>query len=61
MLKKLYKLLKKLSLSFLILYGYNILVPYKAIIPINLITVLLLTVFSYPALFILIIIKLLIY
>lgn len=61
MLKKIYKILKKLSLSFLILYGYNILVPYKAIIPINMITVLIITVFSYPALFIFIIIKLLIY
>lgn len=61
MLKKIYKIMRKLSLSFLMLYGYNILVPYRAIIPINLITVLLLTIFSYPALLMLIIVKLLIY
>lgn len=61
MIKKLYKLLKKISLSFLMLYGYNILVPFRAIIPINIITIFLITIFSYPALITLIIIKLLMY
>lgn len=61
MLKNLYRIMKKISLSFCMLYGYNLLVPYKAIIPINIITILTLTLFSYPALFILITIKILIY
>lgn len=61
MIKKLYKLIKQLSLSFLLLYGYNILVPFRAIIPINVITLFLITVFSYPALITLIIIKLMMY
>lgn len=61
MIKKLYKLLRQLSISFLMLYGYNILVPFRAIIPINIITIFLITIFSYPALITLIIIKLLMY
>ena len=61
MLKKLYKLLKKISISFFLLYGYNLLVPYKAIIPINIFTITIITIFSYPGLLILITIKLMIY
>lgn len=61
MLNKLYKFLKKTIVSFFMLYGYNLLVPASAIIPINLITVILITIFSLPALLILILIKVTIY
>ena len=61
MIKKIIKYIKKLIMSFFMLYGYNLIVPARAIIPINIITVLLLTIFSVPALIILIIVKLLIY
>lgn len=61
MLNKLINILKRLIVGFLMLYGYNILVPAAAIIPINIITVILLTIFSFPGLIVLIIIKVLIY
>ena len=61
MIKRIVKYIKKLIMSFFMLYGYNLIVPARAIIPINIITVLLLTIFSGPALIILIIVKLLIY
>ena len=55
------KILKKITMGFFILYGYNILVPAKALIPINLITVTITTILGIPGLLILLIIKLLIY
>ena len=61
MIKRIIKYMKKLVMSFFMLYGYNLIVPAKAIIPINIVTVLSLTIFSIPALIILIIIKLLLY
>jgi len=61
MLNKLTQILKKLVVSFLMLYGYNIIVPTVAIIPINIVTVLLLTIFGLPALIFLIIIRVLVY
>ncbi len=61
MIKKITKYIKKLIMSFFMLYGYNLIVPARAIIPINMITVLLLTIFGIPTLLILIIVKLLIY
>ena len=61
MLSILKKIFKKITLGFLILYGYNILVPAKAIIPINLITVTITTIFGIPGLIMLLIIKILIY
>ncbi len=61
MLKNLYKFLKRITVSFFILYGYNQLVPASAIIPINLITVFLIGFFNVPALIILIIIKITLY
>ena len=61
MTKKLYNFFKKIIVSFFMLFGYNILVPATAIIPINVITVLLITFFNLPVLFILIILKLTIY
>lgn len=61
MLNKLIQIFKKLLLSFFMLYGFNIIVPSAAIIPINIVTILLLTVFGLPALIFLIIIKVLVY
>lgn len=61
MLNRLFKLLKKIIMSFFMLYGYNVIVPATAIIPINLITVLIVTIFSVPALIFLIIIRLVVY
>lgn len=61
MLRKLTKLLQRLVVGFLMLYGYNLLVPAAAIIPINIITILLLTIFGLPALLFLIIIRVLVY
>lgn len=61
MLINIYKLLKKIVMSFFILYGYNILVPSTAIIPINIITLTITIIFGFPGLIGLIIIRLLIY
>ncbi len=61
MLDKLIFVLKKIITSFVMLYGYNLLVPAVAIIPINTITIILLTIFGLPALIFLIVIRLLIY
>ncbi len=61
MLNKLTIILKKLVVGFFMLYGYNIIVPAAAIIPINIVTVILLTIFGLPALIFLIIIRVLVY
>ncbi len=61
MLNKIFKIFKKFIMSFFMLYGYNVLVPAAAIIPINLVTVLLITIFSIPAFIFLIIIRLVVY
>ena len=61
MLKKLYKFLKRIIISGFMLYGYNVLVPAHAIIPINIITILIMTLLKIPGLLMLIIIKILIY
>ncbi len=61
MLDRITNILKKIIVGFLMLYGYNLLVPSAAIIPINVITVILLTIFGLPGLIFLIIIKLIVY
>lgn len=62
MLKKLFNLLKRVVISAFVLYGYNLLVaPINLIIPINIITVSLLTIFGLPALFSLIIILIVVF
>ena len=61
MFNKLFKMLKKFIMIFFMLYGYNVIVPATAIIPINLVTVLLITIFSIPAFIFLIIIRLVVY
>ena len=60
-LNKLFKILKRIVASFFMLYGYNVIAPATAIIPINIITVILITFFSIPALIFLIIIRLVVY
>lgn len=52
MLKKIVKVLKKIIFSSFLLYGYNILIePLGLIIPINIITVGIISIFGIPALF----------
>ena len=62
MIKKIFNIIKKLIVNAFILYGYNLLVtPINLTIPINLITITLLTIFGLPALFALIIILIVIF
>ena len=62
MIKKIFNILKKIIISAFILYGYNLIVtPINLTIPINLITVGLLTLFGIPALFALIIVLIIIF
>lgn len=57
MLKKIFTIFKRIIVSAFILYGYNLIVtPINLTIPINLITIGLITIFGLPALFALIII-----
>lgn len=59
MLKKIFLLLKKIIFSILLLYGYNLIMsPLNLIIPINVITVGLITIFGSSALIGLIVILL---
>ena len=61
-MKKVWRVLQKIIISTFILYGYNLIVtPINLTIPINLITVGLLTVFGIPALFALIIILIVVF
>lgn len=51
MLKKLFKILKKIVLTCFLLYGYNLIAsPLGVIIPINIITVALISLLGVPAL-----------
>lgn len=62
MLKKIYKLFKKIVVSAFILYSYNLIsVPLNLIVPINISTVSILIIFGIPSLFALIAILLIIY
>jgi SigmaK-factor processing regulatory protein BofA. len=61
MIKKLYQFIKKIIVSSFFLYGYNLIAaPLNLFIPINLITVLLLSVLGIPSMFALMVIFLLI-
>lgn len=52
MLKSIFKLLKKVIAGIFILYGYNMIAsPLGFIIPINVITILLVSILGIPALF----------
>ncbi|MCM1370440.1 MAG: pro-sigmaK processing inhibitor BofA family protein [Clostridium sp.] len=62
MLKKIFKILKKIVLSCFLLYGYNLIAaPLGVLIPINLITVCFVTIFGVPALCSFIVIFLLVF
>lgn len=62
MIKKLVSLMKRIIVSAFILYGYNLIAaPLNIIIPINVVTVLLVSILGIPALLALILIFLLIY
>lgn len=62
MLKKIFKLFKKIVISAFVLYSYNLIsAPLNLIVPINLFTISILTVLGLPSLFALIAILLIIY
>ncbi len=62
MLKKLFHLIRRVVVSAFVLYGYNLIVgPLNMMIPINIITVGLLTIFGVPSLVSLIVILVLVY
>lgn len=62
MLKKVYKIFKRIIYAAFILYGYNLIAePLKVIIPINVINIGIISIFGLPALFSLIAIKLFIF
>ena len=51
MLKKLFIIIRKVTVSFFLLYAYNLIIqPLGLIIPINVITVLSISIFGIPAL-----------
>lgn len=54
-MKKIFKIIKRIIISSFLLYGYNLMIsPIGAVIPINFITILLITILGFPALFALI-------
>lgn len=61
MLSKLVNGLKRLVIGFCMLYGYNLIVPAEALIPINIVSVIILTIFGIPGLLFLIVIRLFVY
>lgn len=62
MIKKIFQFMKRIVVSAFILYGFNLIVaPLNIIIPLNFITVLVLSILGIPALFSFLIILLLIY
>ena len=62
MLKKILLLFKKVLLSFFVLYGFNVIAAnFDIIIPINTITVLLVSLLGFPALFSLVLLFVMIY
>lgn len=62
MFKKIFKVLKRIIISTFLLYGYNLLVqPLGFIIPINFITVGLITILGIPAMLALIFIIIFVY
>lgn len=57
-MKKIGILLKRFIMSFFVLYGYNLIaVNFNMIIPINIITISLLTIFGVPSLLSLLLLK----
>ncbi len=59
MLKKIFNVIKKIVLAAFILYGFNLIMsPLSVIVPINIITVLLVTLLGFPGLLGLVVIML---
>lgn len=62
MIKKIFNIIKKVVFSVFLIYGYNlIMAPLNLIIPINIITVSLVTILGIPALISLIIVLLVVF
>ena len=62
MIKKIFKVVKKIVLSALLLYGYNVIAaPINVIVPINLLNIGLITILGIPALFSLIFINIIVF
>lgn len=62
MIQKVFKFMKRLIFSSFLLYGYNMLsLPINIIVPINIITILGITILGIPALFAFIFIHIFIY
>lgn len=62
MIQKIFKFVKRLIFSSFLLYGYNMLsLPLNIIVPINVITILGITILGIPALFAFILIHIFIY
>ncbi len=62
MIQKIFKFMKRLIFSSFLLYGYNMLsLPLNIIVPINVITILGITILGIPALFAFILIHIFIY
>ena len=61
-IKKFLNILKKVLVSAFAIYGYNLIAsPLNLIIPINIITILLMAIFGFPALFSLILILIVVF
>ncbi len=62
MIKKIFKVVKRIVFSALLLYGYNVIAgPINVIVPINLLNIGLITVLGIPALFSLIFINVIVF
>ena len=62
MIKKIFKIIRRIIVSALFLYGYNVIAgPIDVLIPINLINIGLLTLLGFPALFALIFLNIVIF
>lgn len=57
-MKKIIEVIKRIILSFIVLYGYNLIaVNFNMVIPINLITIGIITLFGAPSLLALVLLK----
>lgn len=62
MIKKIFSIIKKILFSIFLIYGYNLIAsPLNLIVPINMITVGLITILGLPAFFSLIVILLIVF
>lgn len=60
-MKNVIELLKKIIMSYIVLYGYNLIAAnFNMLIPINLITVLLITILGVPSLIALVLLKIIV-